>query len=120
MPIHAQTDARRRRLGVALQVCEVLRAVQRAVVDHDDPPASAFRSIDAARTSVTVVAVEARGQGSKIDSSPNMSDGPMRASRCSRPSGEQRPILTFPERTMYSRSPGSPWLNTVCPRPKVM
>ncbi len=29
-----------------------------------------------ARTSVTVVAVDVRGPGSKIESSPNMSDGP--------------------------------------------
>jgi hypothetical protein len=47
---------------------------------------NASRSIDTARTSVMVVALEVRGPGSKIDSSPNMSDGPMIVSRLSRPS----------------------------------
>ena len=31
---------------------------------------------------------------------------------------ERMPILTCPETMMYSRSPGSPWPNTVCPRGK--
>jgi hypothetical protein len=53
-----------------------------------------------ALTSVTVVAVEVRGPGSKIDSSPNMSEGPKTASRFSRPSADLRPILTLPESTM--------------------
>ena len=48
------------------------------------------------RTSVTVVAVDVRGPGSKMDSSPNMSDGPMIASRFSRPSGDLRPSFTLP------------------------
>ena len=69
---------------------------------------SASRSIETARTSVTVVALEVRGPGSKIDSSPNMSDGPMIVSRFSRPSGARRTIFTLPETMMYSRSPGSP------------
>ena len=42
----------------------------------------------------------------------------MMVSRFSWPSGEQRPILTLPEMMMYSRSPGSPWANTVCPSGK--
>ena len=50
-----------------------------------------------ARTSVTVVAVDVRGPGSKIDSSPNMSDGPKMPSRFSRPSGDLRPIFTLPD-----------------------
>ena len=41
----------------------------------------------ASRTSVTAVADEVRGPGSNTDSSPNMSDGPITASRFSRPSG---------------------------------
>ena len=57
---------------------------------------SASRSIDTARTSVIVVALDVRGPGSKIDNSPNMSDGPMIVSRFSRPSGDRRPILTLP------------------------
>ena len=57
---------------------------------------SATRSIDTARTLVMVV-LELRGPGSKIESSPNMSDGPVIISRWSRPSVERRPILTFPE-----------------------
>ena len=56
--------------------------------------------------------------GSKIDNSPNMSDGPMTVSRFSRPSGDRRPILTFPEMMMNSRSPGSPSANTVWPHGK--
>ncbi|COX35038.1 Uncharacterised protein [Mycobacterium tuberculosis] len=47
-----------------------------------------------------------------------MSDGPMMVNRFSRPSGARRPILTFPEMMMYSRSPGSPSAKTVCPRGK--
>jgi hypothetical protein len=78
----------------------------------------ASRSIDTARTSVIVVALEVRGPGSKIDNSPNMSDGPMMVSRFSRPSGERRPIFTLPEMMMYNRSPGSPSAKTVCPRGK--
>jgi len=49
---------------------------------------------------VTVVAVDVRGPGSKIESSPNMSDGPKIDNRFSRPSGERRPIFTLPELTM--------------------
>ncbi len=74
--------------------------------------------MDTARTSVMVVALEVRGPGSKIESSPNMSDGPMMVSRFSRPSGERRPIFTLPDVMMYRRSPGSPSANTVCPRGK--
>ena len=47
-----------------------------------------------------VVALEVRGPGSKMDSSPNMSEGPMIVSRFSRPSGERRPIFTLPETMM--------------------
>jgi hypothetical protein len=65
-----------------------------------------------------VVALEVRGPGSKTDNSPNMSDGPKMASRVSWPFGDRLPILTLPEMMMYSRSPGSPWANTVCPRGK--
>ena len=61
---------------------------------------SASRSIDTARTSVTVVADEVRGPGSKMESSPNMSDGPMIVSRFSRPSGERRPTFTLPDMMM--------------------
>ena len=53
-----------------------------------------------ARTSVMVVALEVRGPGSKIDNSPNMSDGPMIVSRFSRPSEERRPIFTLPDKMM--------------------
>jgi hypothetical protein len=42
----------------------------------------------------------------------------MIVSRFSRPSRERRAILTFPETMMYSRSPGSPSANSVCPRGK--
>ena len=45
-------------------------------------------SKDTALTSVRVVAPAARGAGSKSESSPNMSGGPMIASRWSRPSGD--------------------------------
>jgi len=48
---------------------------------------------------VTAVADDVRGPGSKIDSSPNMSDGPATISRFSRPSGDFRPILTLPAPT---------------------
>ena len=71
-----------------------------------------------ARTSVTAVADDVRGPGSKIDSSPNMSDGPATISRFSRPSGDLRPILTLPEATMYNRSPGSPSAKMTWPRGK--
>src|SRR4029077_9378425 len=47
-----------------------------------------------------------------------VADAPMMVSRFSRRSGERRPILTFPEMMMNSRSPGSPSANTVCPRGK--
>ena len=47
-----------------------------------------------------VVALEVRGPGSKIDSSPNMSDGPMMVNRFSRPSEDRRPIFTLPEMMM--------------------
>jgi hypothetical protein len=63
-----------------------------------------------------VVALAVRGPGSKTDSSPNMSDGPKMASSVSWPFGDRLPILTLPEMMMYSRSPGSPRANTVCPR----
>jgi hypothetical protein len=63
-----------------------------------------------------VVALDVRGPGSKIGSSPNRSDGPMMVSRCLCPSGDLRPILTLPETMNYSRSPCSPSANTVCPR----
>ncbi len=53
-----------------------------------------------ALTSVTVVAVDVRGPGSKIDSSPNMSDGPMIWKRFSRPSADLRPIFTLPDLMM--------------------
>jgi len=49
---------------------------------------------------VTAVAEDVRGPGSKMDSSPNMSDGPATMSRFSRPSGDFRPILTLPLPTM--------------------
>ncbi len=68
------------------------------------------------RTSVTAVADDVRGPGSKMDSSPNMSEGPATISRFSRPSGDLRPIFTFPAATMYSRSPGSPSAKITCPR----
>ena len=45
---------------------------------------------------MTAVAVDVRGPGSKIDSSPNMSEGPATISRFSRPSGLLRPIFTLP------------------------
>jgi hypothetical protein len=38
--------------------------------------------------------------------------------RASWPFGDRLPILTLPEMMMYSRSPGSPWANTMCPRGK--
>ena len=47
-----------------------------------------------------VVALEVRGPGSKIDNSPNMSDGPMIVRRFSRPSEDRRPIFTLPEMMM--------------------
>ena len=68
------------------------------------------------RTSVTAVADEVRGPGSNTDSSPNMSDGPITASRFSRPSGECRPSLTLPDRMMNSRSPSSPSEKIALPR----
>jgi hypothetical protein len=77
---------------------------------------SAGRSMLTARTSVTVVAVDVRGPGSKIDSSPNMSEGPKIPSRFSRPSGDFRPIFTLPDWMMYSRSPGSPSAKITWPR----
>jgi hypothetical protein len=49
---------------------------------------------------VIVVALAVRGPGSKIDSSPNMSDWPIIVNRFSRPSAERRPILTLPEMMM--------------------
>ena len=61
---------------------------------------NASRSIATVRTSVMVVALEVRGPGSKIDNSPNMSDGPMIVRRFSRPSEDRRPILTLPEMMM--------------------
>jgi hypothetical protein len=61
---------------------------------------SASRSIETARTSVMVVALDVRGPGSKSDISPNMSEGPMMVSRFSWPSGERLPILTLPEMMM--------------------
>jgi hypothetical protein len=56
-----------------------------------------LRSIDNVRTAVTVVTLGVCGPGSKTDISPNMSDGPMIASRFSWPSAERWPILTLPE-----------------------
>jgi len=53
----------------------------------------------ASRTSVTAVAVAVRGPGSKTDSSPNWSEGPITASTFSRPSGARRDSLILPERT---------------------
>ena len=46
--------------------------------------------------SVTAVAVAVRGPGSNSDSSPNISPGPMTASRFSRPSAAVRPSFTLP------------------------
>jgi len=58
---------------------------------------SAARSMRTARTSVRVIALEVRGPGSNRDNSPNMSAGPMTATRFARPSAEYRTILTFPD-----------------------
>ncbi len=69
---------------------------------------SAERSMDCTATSVTHTAEEVRGPGSKMDSSPNMSDGPRMDSRFSRPSGALRESFTLPEVTMYRLSPCSP------------
>jgi hypothetical protein len=44
----------------------------------------------------------------------------MTASTFSRPSGERRDSLIFPEVTMYRLSPGSPSLNTTRPRGSVI
>ena len=51
-------------------------------------------------TSVTHTAEEVRGPGSKMDSSPNMSDGPITDSRFSRPSGAWRASLILPSTMM--------------------
>src|SRR5690606_26694775 len=77
---------------------------------------SAGRSMVTARTSVTVVAVEVRGPGSKMDNSPNMSAGPKMPSRFSLPSADLRRIFTFPDRMLYSLSPGSPSWKMTWPR----
>ena len=56
--------------------------------------------MEAALTSVTHTAEEVRGPGSKMDSSPNMSEGPMMVSRFSRPSAECRASFTLPSMMM--------------------
>jgi len=58
---------------------------------------NAIRSIDTARTSVTADASTVRLPESNIDTTPNMSAGPMISSSRGRPSCEWRPILTLPE-----------------------
>ena len=70
----------------------------------------------ATRASVTTVAVAVRGPGSNSDSSPNWSDGPMIATRFSRPSDDRRPSFTLPASTMNRLSPGSPSWNRMVPR----
>jgi hypothetical protein len=51
-------------------------------------------------TAVMAVAFEVRGPGSKIERSPNMSEGPAIANRCARPSRLRPAILTLPDKIM--------------------
>jgi hypothetical protein len=94
------------------------RAASRCMATSGRPLSQLRRSSwarAARRISVTADALIVRGRGSNSESSPNISPGPIRLIRFSRPSADVLVSLTLPSSTTYSRSPVSPSSNSRSP-----